>query len=440
MKRRYPLDTFVTRILLRRLALVTLAVAVLAGGGVWIQVRDLAVDRTVQVALDRIAVLRAQYKELRESGRPREAAIEEAFEIAGKIEFDNSRGRFIHAVFHDRDRDFYVGRDTTHAGQAAAAAIVGTDRSRRPELGDHYSSLVRVDGHRAVHVVVPVAAPDGSLGSWATAVYVLSPPASADLTREPLLAVGLVLLIVLAVSAVLYPVVLSLARRLAGFSGDLLEANLEMMEALGCAIAKRDGDTDAHNYRVTIYSVRLAEKENLSVQDVQGLIKGAFLHDIGKIGIRDDVLLKPGKLTDEEFEVMKTHVDHGLDIVGRAHWLRDALAVVGGHHEKYGGAGYPAHVPGAMIPTVARIFALADVFDALSSKRPYKDAMPLEKALEILREGRDNHFDPDLLNSFLALAPDLHAEVTGMEIEELRAEMRRINGRYFAAGLETLLA
>jgi len=93
-----------------------------------------------------------------------------------------------------------------------------------------------------------------------------------------------------------------------------------------------------------------------------------------------------------------------------------------------------------MIPTVARIFALADVFDALSSKRPYKDAMPLEKVMDILREGRDNHFDPDLLNSFLALAPDLHAEVTAMEIEELRAEMRRINGRYFAAGLETLLA
>lgn len=439
MKRRYPLDTFVHRILLRRLIIVAVLVSLAVGGFAWFQIRDMVVDEAVEVALDRVAILRAHYRELLAAGLDREDAVAGAFAALGSMEFENRSGRFIHGVFHDRQVDYFTFSDSTHTGHRDAAAVVGDDRSRRPDLGDHHSSLVRVDGHHAVHVVIPIADIEGNLGSWATAVYVLSPAAAATLTREPLQAVGIVLVIVLVVASILYPVILRLARRLARFSGDLLEANLEMMEALGCAIAKRDGDTDAHNYRVTIYSVRLAEREGMSIQAMQGLIKGAFLHDIGKIGIRDDVLLKPGKLTDEEFAVMKSHVEHGLDIVGRAHWLRDALAVVGGHHEKYDGGGYPARVPGDMIPTAARIFAIADVFDALGSERPYKKAMPLEKVIQILVDGRGTHFDPALLAHFLSLAPEMHAEVNAMSIEELRSEMLRINSRYFAAGLETLL-
>ena len=135
---------------------------------------------------------------------------------------------------------------------------------------------------------------------------------------------------------------------------------------------------------------------------------------------------------------MKTHVDHGLDIVGRARWLHDALAVVGGHHEKFGGEGYPVGVPGEAIPLQARIFAITDVFDALGSKRPYKGALPLEQVVRIMEEGRGNHFDPDLLTKFLRMAPQLHARLQDQEIDALRVEMKEINQKYFNVSLESL--
>jgi HD-GYP domain-containing protein (c-di-GMP phosphodiesterase class II) len=439
MKQRYPLHTFVRRILLRRLILVALAVSLLVGGWTWIHERNLAQERVVKVALDRLAIIRAEFFHLVSSGVSRDEAVPLAINSLGDMEFDLSGGAFAAAVFYDRNDDFHVFGDTTQAACQDALSLLGQDRSRQPELGQQFHSLVRVTGRRAVHIVVPIANREGQLVSWVRAVYLLSPSASAVLIREPLTSVGLVILIVLSISALFYPVVLRMSRRLAGFSADLLEANLEMMEALGCAIAKRDGDTDAHNYRVTIYSVRLAEKEGLSLQAIQGLIKGAFLHDIGKIGIRDDVLLKPGRLTEDEYEIMKTHVNHGLDIVGRARWLHDALAVVGSHHEKFGGDGYPDRIPGNMIPSAARIFAITDVFDALSSERPYKKPMPLAKVVEILEEGRDQHFDPALLDSFLEIAPDLHAELNHFGTNELRVEMHEINSRYFASSLETML-
>ena len=440
MKQRYPLHTFVNRILLQRLVLVALAISLLIGGTTWVQMRNHARDRAVFVALDRLAVIRAQFGVLRDKGVARDKAVADAVNAVGEMDFDHSGGKFIYGVFYDGVGDFFVFHDTDFDQNKAAEFLVGLDRSLRPELGRDISSLVSVGGRSAVRVVVPIAGMDRKLAAWFTGIYLLSPDSAHQMVNEPLIAVGLVILVVLAISALYYPIVLRMARNLAGYSSDLLEANLEMMEALGCAIAKRDGDTDAHNYRVTIYSVRLAEKVGLSVKSMQGLIKGAFLHDIGKIGIRDEVLLKPGKLTAEEYEVMKTHVDHGLDIVGRARWLKDALAIVGSHHEKFGGDGYPSRMPGDVIPKAARIFAIADVFDALSSKRPYKEAMPLERVVEILEEGRGQHFDPDLLTRFLEIAPDLRARLIKFDDDDLREEMHKINERYFASGLETVLA
>jgi len=440
MKQRYPLHTFVNRILLRRLVLVALGISLLIGGTTWVQMRNHARDRAVFVALDRLAVIRAQFGILREKGVAREKAVADAVNAVGEMDFDRSGGKFIYGVFYDGVGDFFAFSDTNFDQNKSAEILVGMDRSQRPELGRDISSLIKVDGQAAVRVVVPIAGMDRKLAAWFTGIYLLSPKSADQMVNEPLTAVGLVILVVLAISALYYPVVLRMARNLAGYSSDLLEANLEMMEALGCAIAKRDGDTDAHNYRVTIYSVRLAEMVGLSVKSMQGLIKGAFLHDIGKIGIRDEVLLKPGKLTEDEYEIMKTHVHHGLDIVGRARWLKDALAIVGSHHEKFGGDGYPSRMPGDMIPKAARIFAIADVFDALSSKRPYKDALPLERVLEILKEGRGQHFDPDLLNLFLKIAPDLRARLADLDDNGLRDEMHIINERYFASGLETVLA
>ncbi|MFA6498648.1 MAG: HD-GYP domain-containing protein [Desulfurivibrionaceae bacterium] len=232
---------------------------------------------------------------------------------------------------------------------------------------------------------------------------------------------------------ILYPVIISLNRDLIILSGNLAKANIGILKVLGSAIAKRDSDTNAHNYRVTIYAIRLAEAIGLENREMQALIKGAFLHDVGKIAISDTILLKPGKLTEEEFAVMQTHVGHGVDIIQSYQWLHDAVAVVENHHEKYDGNGYLAGQQGVAIPKNARIFAIADVFDALTSKRPYKEPFSYERSVTILQESSGSHFDPELVDAFLVIAPQLYAQFCGNEQEdELNTQLDHLVRRYFA--------
>jgi putative nucleotidyltransferase with HDIG domain len=240
---------------------------------------------------------------------------------------------------------------------------------------------------------------------------------------------------VLAISCViviLYPIIISLNRDLIKLSGNLATANIGILKVLGSAIAKRDSDTNAHNYRVTIYAIRLAETMCLSEEEMQALIKGAFLHDVGKIAISDAILLKPGKLTPEEFAVMQDHVRHGIDIIHSYEWLNDAEDVVANHHEKYDGSGYPANLKGREIPQNARIFAIADVFDALTSRRPYKEPFSYERSTTILQESSGAHFDPELINAFLRIAPQLYAQLNSNENEaELNAMLDQLILHYF---------
>ena len=121
---------------------------------------------------------------------------------------------------------------------------------------------------------------------------------------------------------------------------------------------------------------------------------------MGKIGVSESILLKSGRLTDEEFEVMKKHINHGLDIVERSVWLEDATDVLGYHQEKYDGRGYGEGLGAEEIPVTARVIAIADVFDALTSKRPYKEPVSVEKSLAIIEEGRGKHFDPAVIDAF----------------------------------------
>lgn len=185
--------------------------------------------------------------------------------------------------------------------------------------------------------------------------------------------------------------------------------------------------------------MRLAEAIGLDAHTIRALIKGAFLHDVGKIGIQDHILLKPGRLTPEEFEEMKTHVGHGLDIVGRAAWLADATAVVGGHHEKVAGTGYPNGLAGDAIPVTARIFAIADVFDALTSRRPYKEPLGFDEAMNILDQGRDSHFDGRLLDAFAQIAPALYAQFANTGDDSAHEALRQITDRYFLQDVGMLL-
>jgi HD-GYP domain-containing protein (c-di-GMP phosphodiesterase class II) len=208
----------------------------------------------------------------------------------------------------------------------------------------------------------------------------------------------------------------------------LKDANTGILESLGSAIAKRDSDTNAHSYRVTLLALQLGRAAGLDDSALQGLVKGSFLHDLGKIAIRDSILMKPGKLTADEYVIMKSHVIHGSDIIRSYRWLEDACAVVKHHHEKFNGQGYPDKLAGSAIPLIARIFAVADVFDALVSVRPYKDAFPYDEAMRQMSAGRGGHFDPEILDMFTTLIPGLFGTLYSMNEQELATLMRRQMG------------
>ncbi|MCX7167877.1 MAG: two-component system response regulator [Rhodocyclales bacterium] len=188
--------------------------------------------------------------------------------------------------------------------------------------------------------------------------------------------------------------------------------------ALGSIAETRDNETGNHIFRTSAYvevmARRLAAQSSrhdaMAAHEWEMIWKSAPLHDIGKVGIPDHILMKPGKLTNEEFEVMKRHPTLGRDAIRSAEirvksegsFLRVAAEIAYGHHERWDGKGYPQGVGGEEIPLSARLMALADVYDALISKRVYKPAMPHAKAVEIIREGRGSHFDPEVLDAFLA--------------------------------------
>jgi len=188
------------------------------------------------------------------------------------------------------------------------------------------------------------------------------------------------------------------------------------IESMGTLAEYRDPETGGHITRTQNYVQLLAEhlkdhpqfKDFLDGNTIEILCKSAPLHDIGKVGVRDSILLKPGKLTDEEFGEMKKHTTYGRDAIavserklGKNSFLKYARIIAENHHEKWDGSGYPAGLKGEDIPIPGRIMALADVYDALISKRCYKPPFPHEKAIKIITEGRGSHFDPDMVDAFL---------------------------------------
>ena len=220
--------------------------------------------------------------------------------------------------------------------------------------------------------------------------------------------------------AALYPVVVRLSADNERKAREVLDSHISMMEALGRAIAKRDSDTGTHNYRVAWIAAVVAEKMGMTGTAMQALIAGSFLHDVGKIGIPDAILLKPGKLDDAEMAIMRTHVSQGKDIVVGAGWLDGAQDVVASHHEKWNGSGYPAQLVGEVIPLSARIFAVADVFDALCSKRPYKAPMSFDDTMVILGQETKSHFDPAVMAVFQPMARSIYDRLAQCDEEATR--------------------
>ena len=282
-----------------------------------------------------------------------------------------------------------------------------------------------------VQIISPIRNSLGELSAYGETVFAVSPDTLDRLRKRAINLALLAMFIVVVTTALLYPVIIHLLRRVSSLSERLFEANLEILKVLGSAVAKRDSDTDSHNYRVTIISVKLAETCGIRKEDIKRLIKGAFLHDVGKIGIEDDILHKPGRLTTDEFQLMKKHVAYGIDIVNKAEWIKEAVDVVGYHHEKYDGSGYNSGIEGGTVPIIARIFAIADVFDALGSRRPYKEPLSYDEIMEIIRAGRGNHFDPVYVDAFESISKSIYENYAGREDEGLAEELNSIIKKYF---------
>lgn len=205
----------------------------------------------------------------------------------------------------------------------------------------------------------------------------------------------------------------------------LVELQDVAMVAMGALAESRDPETGNHIRRTQYYVKALAEslaqqpkyQQVLTPEVITALFKSAPLHDIGKVGVEDRILLKPGKLTDEEFVQMKRHSTYGRDAIVAAennldqadNFLIFAKEIAYAHHEKWDGSGYPEGLAGDAIPLSARLMAVADVYDALISKRVYKPAFSHEKAVEIILQGRGSHFDPELVDCFAALTEQFKA-------------------------------
>jgi putative two-component system response regulator len=183
----------------------------------------------------------------------------------------------------------------------------------------------------------------------------------------------------------------------------LKSSHLETIHILANAAEYRDDETGSHVLRISKYCEILARWMRLKKEHVWMITKASPLHDIGKIGIPDSILLKPAPLTSAEFEIMKTHPVIGKEILknAKSNLLKIAEQIAYSHHEKWDGSGYPLSLSEEQIPLSGRITALADVFDALTMKRCYKPAFSLEKSIEIMREGKGSHFDPEIMDAFL---------------------------------------
>lgn len=293
----------------------------------------------------------------------------------------------------------------------------------------------RVGKSRIIRVQVPLFEKEQLAGHFA-GIYVVPDERLASLARQTRDSLLTAFIVVLATTLLLYPFIFSLNRKVHAEAHAILRGNMELMKVLGSAIAKRDSDTNSHNFRVTLYAVHLAEAIQMHKHTIKELIAGAFLHDVGKIGIHDAILLKPGPLNSEEFSIMKQHVALGLDIISHSVWLRHARDVVGNHHEWFDGSGYPNGLAGAAIPLAARVFAIADVFDALTSARPYKPPFSLEQSLEIVKDGAGTHFEPTLVQAFLPIAGELYTRFHQVSEKELEDDLQEVVLRYWNGGRE----
>jgi len=429
------LKNFVYRTLTLRLALMAILIGLMTAVAVYLSERQNLQAQVVEDARTEIRLLTDRTLRLvREQGLEPRAALRQALKDRLALLIRPQNGRFVYVDFfqpgsteneeHLDSTYPLINQVSRFARQQVPLSQTKGEQAKTVFIGDRLH----------IWVLMPLIETSATTPASALAIFAPSEKTRQAIQKKLNRSVLLALMIVGATSLILYPVILQLVRRLTQFSHNLLEANLGTLTMMASAIAKRDSDTDIHNFRVTLYAIRLAEAMGLENTAIQSIIKGAFLHDVGKIGVRDNILLKPGKLDQEEFSEMQEHVHHGLDIISSSKWLTDAALVVGGHHEKYDGSGYPEGKSGAAIPLAARIFAVADVFDALTSRRPYKEPLSFDATMECIHKGRGHQFDPAIVDTFTTIAPALYQKYAGRDDQGLRDELQTGLARYFSQG------
>jgi putative nucleotidyltransferase with HDIG domain len=218
----------------------------------------------------------------------------------------------------------------------------------------------------------------------------------------------------------LYPVLHKGKHYLLETASIISHVNIELLSLLGKLTELRGGDTAGHTLRVTVHTLLFAEGLQLPRESLVRAVVGALLHDVGKLVMPDQLIRKPGPLTHEERTEMDKHVFRGLEIIEQSELLNAAVNVVEFHHEHYDGSGYPHNVQGEKVPLEARLFALVDVFDALTASRVYKPALTVTGALDIMAKERGSHFDPYLFDRFAEMAPYFERKLP-REQRELKA-------------------
>ena len=199
------------------------------------------------------------------------------------------------------------------------------------------------------------------------------------------------------------------------------------LEAMGDALDLRDAETEGHSRRVTAYTIALAREMGLDAEQLRVIARGAFLHDIGKIATPDRILLKPGKLDPEEIEIMREHCARGYEMVRKIPFLREASEIVYSHQETFDGSGYPRGLRGEEIPLGARIFAIADTLDAMTSDRPYRKGRSFAEARQEIARCSGSQFDPAIVEVFLGMPEGLW--------HDLRREVERGSSGAFGMAL-----
>ncbi|MGD0961598.1 MAG: HD domain-containing phosphohydrolase [Methylomonas sp.] len=424
-----PASRLIYQKILIRLLLGWLFLCTMLGGGIlWLEINR--VERVVQnLALKEASLL---------SGEPAESLEQinaQSFAHLTQLTEKLIRQHFLMVELYDRNKElkFEVLRKKDEFPEQRLAEY----RHQFPTADGFTHEMHIIENHLWLVIFVPLTSSGAEMPiGYLEGVYQVDRETFASIKSNVLRTLIFATLGISFTTLLMYPIVVALIRGVVKLSDELLQGNLELMNALGCAIAARDSDTNSHNYRVTYYALRLGEAVGLAPENLRCLIAGAFLHDVGKIGIRDPILLKPEKLTPAEFEIMKTHVTLGVDIVRKSSWLNGARDVVEFHHEKYDGSGYLKGLRAEEIPVNARIFAIVDVFDALTSKRPYKESWSQTEAIAKLETGGGNHFDPTLLQVYTGLAPRLYRETSGLDANQLEAMLHAIISPYFLSTLK----